>query len=193
MSMKKDDLKEFVTMLAVIADTYGQPRPSKEAVRLYFKVLSEYSLEDVSKAMMEHLKTSSFMPKPADIIRILEGTAEDRASEAWYHVLKAMQQYGHYESVQFDNPAIHYAIERMGGWQKLCQMTEEELPYRERDFVKHYVRGERIATWDKVPLRFMGKHEQDNVFNGWDDMIPDTVFIKTNDNVKKMLDSSNKE
>ena len=182
-----------MALLALVADTYGQPRLSEDAVKLYFKVLSDYSLDEVSQAIMEHIKQSPYMPKPADIIRIIEGTAEDRASEAWYHVLKAIQQYGHYESVQFDNPAIHYAIERMGGWQKLCQLTEEELPYRERDFIKHYVRGERMASWDKVPLRFMGKHEQDNVFNGWDDMIPDTVFIKTNDNVKKMLDSSNKE
>lgn len=191
--MQNKDFKKFMALLALIADTYSQSRLSEDAVKLYFKVLSDYSLDEVSQAMMEHLKRSPYMPKPADIIRILEGTAEDRASEAWYCVLKAIQQYGYYESVQFDNPAIHYAIERMGGWQKLCQLTEEELPFRERDFIKHYVRGERMASWDKVPLRFMGKHEQDNVFNGWDDMIPDTVFIKTNDNVKKMLDSSNKE
>jgi len=191
--MQNKDFKKFMALLALVADTYGQPRLSEDAVKLYFKVLSDYSLDDVSKAIMEHLKLSPYMPKPADIIRIIDGTAEDRANEAWYHVLKAIQQYGHYESVQFDNPAIHYAIERMGGWQKLCQLTEEELPFRERDFIKHYIRGERMASWDKVPLRFMGKHEQDNVFNGWDDMIPDTVFIKTNDNVKKMLDSSNKE
>lgn len=191
--MQNKDFKKFMALLALVADTYSQPRLSEDAVKLYFKVLSDYSLDEVSQAIMEHIKQSPYMPKPADIIRIIEGTAEDRASEAWYHVLKAMQQYGHYESVQFDNPAIHYAIERMGGWQKLCQLTEEELPFRERDFIKHYIRGERMASWDKVPLRFMGKHEQDNVFNGWDDMIPDTVFIKTNDNVKKMLDSSNKE
>jgi len=191
--MQNKDFKKFMALLALVADTYSQPRLSEDAVKLYFKVLSDYSLDEVSQAIMEHIKQSPYMPKPADIIRIIEGTAEDRASEAWYHVLKAIQQYGHYESVQFDNPAIHYAIERMGGWQKLCQLTEEELPFRERDFIKHYIRGERMASWDKVPLRFMGKHEQDNVFNGWDDMIPDTVFIKTNDNVKKMLDSSNKE
>ena len=191
--MQNKDFKKFMALLALVADTYSQPRLSEDAVKLYFKVLSDYSLDEVSQAIMEHIKQSPYMPKPADIIRIIEGTAEDRASEAWYHVLKAIQQYGHYESVQFDNPAIHYAIERMGGWQKLCQLTEEELPFRERDFIKHYIRGERMASWDKVPLRFMGKHEQDNVFNGWDDMIPDTVFIKTNDDVKKMLDSSNKE
>lgn len=191
--MQNKDFKKFMALLALVADTYSQPRLSEDAVKLYFKVLSDYSLDEVSQAIMEHIKQSPYMPKPADVIRILDGTVEDRASEAWYHVLKAMQQYGHYESVQFDNPAIHYAIERMGGWQKLCQLTEEELPFRERDFIKHYIRGERMASWDKVPLRFMGKHEQDNVFNGWDDMIPDTVFIKTNDNVKKMLDSSNKE
>jgi len=191
--MQNKDFKKFMALLALVADTYSQPRLSEDAVKLYFKVLSDYSLDEVSQAIMEHIKQSPYMPKPADVIRILDGTVEDRASEAWYYVLKAIQQYGHYESVQFDNPAIHYAIERMGGWQKLCQLTEEELPFRERDFIKHYIRGERMATWDKVPLRFMGKHEQDNVFNGWDDMIPDTVFIKTNDNVKKMLDSSNKE
>ena len=191
MQVKHDDFKPFMAMLTVVADTYGQPRLSEGAAKLYFRVLSGYTLEEVSKAVTEHLKISSFMPKPADIIRILEGTVEDHAAIAWGHVVKAIRQYGHYESVRFDDPAIHYAIDHMGGWQKVCQVLEEELPFRERDFVAHYKRGKN-ATWNDIPKRFLGKHELHNLQCGRDDMIPETVFIETRREVKRIDAGNNK-
>ena len=191
--MMQHDFEPFVAMMAVLADAYGQPRLSENATKLYFRVLSEYSLDEVSRAIVEHLKRSPFMPKPCDIIQTLEGTSEDRAAVAWYHVLKAVSMHGHYRSVKFDDPTIHYAIEHMGGWQRFCQITEAELPFREKDFIKHYVRGERIANWDNVPKRLIGKVEMDNALSGWSDAKPETIFIKTREVEKKMLDAGYKE
>jgi len=180
------DFEPFVAMMAVLADAYGQPRLSENATKLYFRVLSEYSLDEVSRAIVEHLKRSPFMPKPCDIIRNIEGTAEDRGREAWHAVLQAMRKHGAYASVRFDDPAIHFAIERMGGWQKLCLMPEDELPFRERDFIGHYKRGERVG-WGSVPDRFVGIVEQQNAQDGWVDAIPDTVEVSTKAREIKLL------
>lgn len=191
MQVKHDDFKPFMAMLTVVADTYGQPRLSEGAAKLYFRVLSGYTLEEVSKAVTEHLKISSFMPKPADIIRILEGTAEDRGSLSWWHVVRAIRKHGRYTSVAFDDPVIHYAIDRMGGWQKVCGVLEEELPFREKDFIKLYARGERNADWDSVPKRFPGAHEIDNIQRGWE--VPATVFIQTKKGSQAKLKSGKGE
>jgi len=184
--MMQHDFEPFVAMMAVLADAYGQPRLSENATKLYFRVLSEYSLDEVSRAIVEHLKRSPFMPKPCDIIRNIEGTAEERALMAWRHVLRAITKYGRYQSIKFDDPVIHYAIDYMGGWHRICQIFEEELPFRERDFIAHYKRGERVG-WGSVPDRFVGIVEQQNAQDGWVDAIPDTVEVSTKAREIKLL------
>jgi hypothetical protein len=53
------------------------------------------------------------MPKPADIVRNLQGTASDRSLIAWGKLLEAMRRVGAYRSVAFDDGAIHAAVEDM--------------------------------------------------------------------------------
>ena len=176
--MIESDFQAFIAVMGAIAEALGQPKLSRLGLKLFFDVLRPYSFEEVSNALYATLRQSPFMPKPSDVVRYIEGTAEDRGREAWHAVLQAMRKHGAYASVRFDDPAIHFAIERMGGWQKLCLMPEDELPFRERDFIGHYKRGER-AGWDMVPKHFIGIIEQQNTQNGWMDAIPDTVEIST--------------
>ncbi len=180
--MTKSDFQAFIAIMGAIAETLGQPKLSRLGLKLFFDVLGPYSFEEVSNALYATLRQSPFMPKPSDVVRYIEGTAEDRGREAWHAVLQAMRKHGAYASVRFDDPAIHFAIERMGGWQKLCLMPEDELPFRERDFIGHYKRGER-AGWDTVIKRFVGIIEQQNSQNGWTDAIPKTVEISTRNKI----------
>lgn len=174
--MQSNDFKPFMAMLAVVADTYGQPRLNEGAVKLYFKVLSDYSLDDISAAVLEHLRQSPFMPKPCDIISKIDGNIVDKAIKAWYKVLKAISEYGIYESIRFDDPVIHFCIDRMGGWEKVCGMTENELPFREKDFCELYKLGKNVG-WDHVPAYFCGFHERNNRMCGYDEFIPQLVEI----------------
>ncbi len=184
--MTESDFQAFIAIMGAIAETLGQPKLSRLGLKLFFDVLRPYSFEEVSNALYATLRQSPFMPKPSDVVRYIEGTAEDRGREAWHAVLEAMRKYGAYMSIRFDNPAIHFAIERMGGWQKLCLMPEEELPFRERDFIAHYKRGERVG-WGGVPDRFVGIVEQQNAQDGWVDAIPDTVEASTKAREIKLL------
>ncbi len=176
--MRPDEFKEFCAVMAAAAETLNQPKLTMLGHRTAFAVLQEYPLEAVKAAIHRHLRESPFMPKPADVVRYVEGTADDRGAMAWGHVVRAIRQHGHYESVRFDDPAIHYAIDRMGGWRKLCGMLEDELPFREKDFREHYRRGEQ-ATWRDVPSRFVGEIELHNTQQGWDGLFPATVEIAT--------------
>ena len=190
--VKTEDFTAFVSMMTIVSDTYGQPRMSEAAAKLYFGVLSDYSLDDVSKAIAEHLKQSPYMPKPCDIIKNIKGTAEERALMAWRHVLRAITKYGRYQSIKFDDPVIHYAIDYMGGWHRICQIFEEELPFREKDFVKHYIHGERIANWSNVPEYFVGEHEIRNTRSDHSEAAPKFVLVQTKA-TQKALDSGTKE
>jgi len=70
--------------------------------------------------------TGQFLPKPADIVRMLGGRTLDRALMAWAKVDKAVRQIGTYESVVFDDALIHRVLHEMGGWVGMGQKTENE-------------------------------------------------------------------
>jgi hypothetical protein len=189
--MRPNEFREFVAVMGAAAETLNQPKLTPLGLRTAFAILQGYPLESVKAAVQQHLRESPFMPKPADIVKYIEGTVEDRANIMWGHVVKAIRKYGHYESIRFDDPAIHYAIDRMGGWQKLCGILEEELPFREKDFIAHYRRGMK-ATWEDVPKRFIGEIELRNLQGSWDKMIPETVEIKTRHDQKFLIDKGDK-
>lgn len=61
-----------------------EPKPL--VFEIWWDVLKEFSLDDVLKAMSKHARTSVYMPKPAEICSLLNGSIT--ASEAWAHMPK---------------------------------------------------------------------------------------------------------
>lgn len=100
-----------------------------------------YSLEQVSKALTGHATDpdrGQFAPKVADIVRQLGGTSTDKAALAWGKTYDAMCSVGAYSDVVFDDPAIHAAIADLGGWQKMCRSSMDELSYLQHRFSESY-------------------------------------------------------
>lgn len=96
-----------------------------------------FALEQVSKALTAHATDpdrGQFPPKVADLVRLLGGTSTDRAALAWGKVYDAMSTVGAYRDVVFDDPAIHAAINDMGGWPKICRTNLDELGYLQHRF-----------------------------------------------------------
>ena len=172
--MTERDKAEFAACLKVAADLYGRPPLSGEALKMFFLLLQKFSLEQVKSALQEHMASSPYMPKPCDVIQRIEGRPEDRAAAAWALVLRAISRFGHDTSVRFPSPAIHYALNQMGGWAKLCmRLTDAELPFRARNFSRFFAMGERCASWNgangtvKVPAYLAGTCELSNRTNGY--------------------------
>ncbi len=111
-------------------------------IDIYWQVLKQYELEDVQNAFQSHIQNpdcGQFLPKPADIVRLIEGSGETKALLAWAKVERAVIQIGSYQSVVFDDPLIHAVIEDMGGWVKLCSMKNEQMPFYANEFQKRYM------------------------------------------------------
>ena len=174
--MRQEDYGAFVAVMSAVAETLGYPKLAENGMKLFFDLLKPYTFEQVARALHVHLLESPYMPKPVDIISRIEGSADDRAIKAWHRVLEAARQHGAYESVKFDDPVIHFCIERMGGWQKVCAMTEDELPFREKDFRELYKLGRNVG-WKDVPKYFPGHHEINNRMSGYLEFIPALVEI----------------
>ncbi|CAM0104059.1 hypothetical protein PODOV084v1_p0028 [Vibrio phage 340E47.2] len=77
--MNENDKKEFALVLTTIAEIYELKGGfSKTKALIYFSALQAHSIEQVKDAVNKHVadpKHGSFMPKPADLIRHIDGTS----------------------------------------------------------------------------------------------------------------------
>lgn len=167
--MQTNDIPQFIQMLHNLCEMYGKPRMSDEVAMLHFGALQDYSLEDVRKGFFAALRnpdSGQFMPRPADVIRELSGSSDTRAAMAWAKVYEAICRVGHMPSIAFDDAIIHAVIADMGGWVKLALITNDELPFRERDFLRIY-RGYIGRPLGDYPRYLPGMAETDNYAKGY--------------------------
>lgn len=138
--MNNHDMRTFGSILA---DVYALLRQdcSDGVRRLWWQALKPYPIEAVQQAFAQHIcnpDVGQYLPKPADIIRVLTGSSEERALRAWSDVDCAVRTRGPYVSVVFDDPLTHAVIAAMGGWVTLCRKSVDEWPFVQKDFVTRY-------------------------------------------------------
>lgn len=136
---------------------------------IWFRALEGYPLDEVSAAFSRHVTDpdhGQFPPKPADIVRAIEGGGDGRALAAWTKVDKAIRHVGGWRSVCFDDPRIHACIDAMGGWIKLCGTLIDELPYRQQEFAKRY-RALLLIQGLDYPGYLIGRAEDSNAQAGF--------------------------
>jgi len=139
--MKPNDLPQFAALMNTLGEVYGK-EITEVFSEIYWNTLKRFEWSEVKNAVSKHISDpdkGQFMPKPADIVRWIEGTHETRALKAWVKTTDAMRRIGVYESVAFDDPLIHSVIEALGGWIGLCMSKTENLPFLAQDFQKHYL------------------------------------------------------
>lgn len=166
--MNPVDREQLVDVLTGVHDFYRQDM-SDFAMGVWLKACEGFEVEQVSSALSAHLmdpERGQFMPKPADLVRILQGTQTDRALVAWGKVLDAAQRVGAYASVTFDDGVIHAVIEDLGGWQTVCRGEIDELPHLQRRFCDSY-RAYARRPDVRYPGRLAGDHELSNAMNGY--------------------------
>jgi hypothetical protein len=183
----KGDWKEFYGLILAADDMMRAGPRGEAAISLMFSVLSDYGMADVRAAVGKHVKGSPYPVKPADIVSLIDGAPDERSLLAWETFLRAAERYGCYDSVRFPDPAYHYAIQHMGGWERLSEelhrMTDKEIQFRSRDWRRLYEAGLRIAAWggergkERVPEYLWGFFERDNREKNRLDCLPEVIMI----------------
>lgn len=165
--MVEADKREFAEVLKAVLDLYGK-EASAPVLRLWWAALEQFSIAEVRHGLTRFVRSAdsgTFPPKPADIIRMIEGTSGDRGMLAWAKVQEAFGRVGGWQSVAFDDPIIHACIEDMGGWPKLCGTEGDEMPFRSAEFAKRYRAYAEIGC-ERFPPYLTGRHEADNRLHG---------------------------
>ncbi|MCK5133255.1 MAG: hypothetical protein KAR40_14020 [Candidatus Sabulitectum sp.] len=163
---KSDDIK-FSEIMAAMSELY-EMSISDVVMEIWFKTLEEFPIDVISQAVFSYMKnpdTGRYKPKPADIVKMIKGTASDAASLGWTKVDKAVRMVGSYESVVFDDNIIHKVITDMGGWIGFGDVKESEWPFVAKDFQNRY----RIYCGQgeiEAPNKLIGSHEDYNFKQG---------------------------
>ena len=172
--MIQSEFDDFVDVMQLVSEQYGK-KPSDGLISLYWQALKGYEFNAVREAIGKHLAntdTGQYMPKIADIIRMMQGTSLDSALRAWAIVDKSVRQVGTYVTVVFDDPIIHRVLHDMGGWVALGTKTEDEWPFVAREFENRYrgfkSRNDRI----EYPPKLIGISDAYNSSEGYDESAP---------------------
>jgi hypothetical protein len=169
-----DTRKTFAAMLsAVIVGIYGKQAPDVAATRMWFLALQRYELEQIRDALSRHVAdpvSGQYPPRPADIVRQIDGSPDTAASLAWSDVCRAMRLVGAYSSVVFSDPAIHAAITDLGGWPALCHTPDDEMPFLARRFEAAYT-AHRSSGVGEYPAVLAGIHEQQQRAMGYSEHV----------------------
>ena len=166
--MQSHELDQFSDLLIGVHELYSREM-TPFAIKIWWEALQGYDLPAVSLALSRHVQNpdnGQFVPKPADVIRMLGGTSQDRALQAWAKVDRAVRVVGTYRSVAFDDALIHRVIHDMGGWVGFGTKTEDEWPFVAKEFENRYrgfsMRNER----PEYPPRLIGISEASNRVEG---------------------------
>ena len=164
MSLTPNDLQKI---LEPVSELFSRPM-TPEILNLWFGLLSPYSPDEIRNAFSRFIQTESRMPLPADILKIIRGSDEDKALSALIKVEGAMQKHGGYATVVFDDPVIHAVIQEMGGWIRTCRLSEQEFVWWKKEFRERYEHHIHcgLSPHQEIPVKLSGIFDQANLLQG---------------------------
>jgi len=184
-----DDQKRVVETLTAVASLYKQDL-APGVISIWLQALDRFTADQIVGALTAHVtdpERGQFMPKPADVIRVLAGTASDAALIAWGKVIATVRRHGSYADVVFDDPKIMQAIEQIGGWVRLCEMREEDEHWRQKDFTAIY----RTCDGKSHPHILRGRFSLHNIPLGYAPEVP--LLVGNESKAQAILESGLKD
>jgi len=174
--MIEADYDIFVNKLSAIAGMRDRT-VTEWTIGIWWAALARYDLAAVEDALIRHVQNpdnGTYMPQPADIIKLIGGTTMDAAMMAWAKVEMAVKLAGPYADVAFDDALIHRVIEDMGGWAWFGTQTEKEWPFVGKNFQNLY-RGYRtrsdLGDYKPVLTGTYNTYNHENGFSGQPPML----------------------
>lgn len=134
------DNDEFTRRLVGLGELFeANLTPVKQA--LYFEALRDLPFALVAKALNQATRACTFMPKPAELRKLVVGDDEDAAERAWMAFRTAMRSAGSYASLVVVDPALADAITAVfESWPAACalELSPEMWANKRKEFGRVY-------------------------------------------------------
>lgn len=143
---------------------------SAQVIEVWWRALRAYDLKAIADALGRHCvnpDAGQYIPKPADVVKMLGGSTLDSALVALSKLEDAMSSVGAYMTVAFDDALIHAIVDQMGGWPGLCQTKAKDWEFRRTEFLNRY-RGHRARSErPPYPSKLLGISDGENASKGF--------------------------
>jgi hypothetical protein len=156
-AMTEQDREAFALLMLGIGETFGEP-VSEARMEIYFRALSDLTLEQLQIASNVHANSSRFFPKPVELREAICGAVEDRAEIAWANVQALVRRHGYWAdpaSIHWpDEVTEHAAMKLYGGWKALCEFLPNSGPEMlgtAKLFKAHYAAVSRQVEREALP------------------------------------------
>ncbi len=166
---EQSETEAKVTAIMAMCEMFKSPL-SEAAMQLYVAAIQDLTAEQVNFACAKLMTTAKFRPVPAEV-REAAGARQvsgaDRAALAFEALSKAIPNVGYYRSPNFDDPLINATVRMLGGWERVCEMPEEEFDkwYR-KEFERTYQTLLRTGVNGEAAAPLVGHFEKVNRLNG---------------------------
>lgn len=161
--MSPNDQHAFKQLLGGVY-SYYRTELTPFHIDVFWQGLKPYSFQAVKDAFNRHLvnpDNGQFLPKLADVVKLIDGGTADRALIAWTKFELAVGHVGAHRSVVFDDAIIHAVCEDMGGWVQMCGKKIDEWPFVRNEFVNRY-RAYAMKPLTNYPAKLIGIAEAHN-------------------------------
>lgn len=156
---------EFIAEFMPLVE-YFKAELSQGALGIYYRGLKELSVQEFRAAVDEIIKGEEFkfMPKVAQVLKVINGDLDQRAELALKELLDALKLHGTNVSVCFKDRAIMGVVDAVGGWVELGKLSGKEWEaFKTFEFKKRYPHW--ANNLNKCPLWLAGDSYQKNKFN----------------------------
>lgn len=152
MTAQHDDTQQRVQLLNLMATNYSAPL-SKEASALWLMLLADYPLPVVRRAMTSMMRKYGpddvpfktlppFALMQEELNSVIGAMAPKenldlQAQAEWGVLLDKIRAVGGWRTPTL-HPTTAFVVRQMGGWQAVCRWKEDELQWRNRDFLDRW-------------------------------------------------------
>lgn len=130
--MQQDDFRRFRSVMNGMAKLYGGEldAPTLDA---YWLALRGWALADFEAGAAQLMRTSKFMPRPADFEE-LRRAGLPTAGEAWAEARTCWRRGGSGTG----DALTDRVVQMLGGYRAMGMMSSDQMPFLERRFAEHY-------------------------------------------------------
>lgn len=159
----RDDFAKFMFHLRKAVPTYAPNLDDEETVRIWHQAFASRTMEELRNVYVFVRDHEKQFPSIARLRELLNASQKDK-----FDVLIALiGKHGSYRPPEVED-LLARAINRMGGWKRICEWENDELPFRRKEFEAIYQElseQKQIGQLDQSsPAYLAGEHETKEAF-----------------------------
>jgi hypothetical protein len=182
--MTSRDETNFAELMAILGEAFDKiPSPAK--IEIFFRALSDLTIDQISQAVSSLLKTRTITGTFPTVAEIIKASGQDNDPDelallAWAKVSWAIDAAGWGASVAFDDRRIMEALiiwAGSRGYPALQDLdwTHDQVVWRQKEFCAAYKSALKGSA--SAPPYFVGSYEGHNQQHGFLDHIPKVRLI----------------